>query len=137
LIRVNVFRPIEKLDLPFVLYPMRAYHLRLKFRRLGMADKVMDYFAYVDCVRAGIERGNSILPVEEWTVDEKLIMKENVDEEEALKIAIEGAKKWGNSMVVSWWNPKVDVIEKVKAYKVFWIDKKIIIDSLTCERFRV
>ncbi len=104
---VKVFKPVFKTSSKFVLYPMRVYHLRLRFRRLRMRERLMDYFAYVDCVRAGIERGDGILPVEEWDVDEKLVMRELVDEKEAEEIAFKAAVSWGNMMVISWWRPEV------------------------------
>ncbi len=113
---------------------MIAYSLKLKFRRLGMRDKLMEYFAYVDCIRAGVERGNSILPVEEWEVEDRQIMKELIDEDEAEEIAMKAAKSWGNLTVISWWNPKVEVVRKVKAYKVFWIEDGYVLDSLTGEK---
>ncbi len=133
----KVFKPTKRAELPFVLYPMIAYHLKLSFKRAFMSEKVMNYFAYVDCIRAGIERGECILPTEEWEVDESLAMKERIEEREARKIAIKAAESWGNLMVISWWKPKVEVVKEVKAYKVFWIDGKTVIDSLTGEVFRV
>ncbi len=121
----------------FVLYPMIAYRLRLRFRRIGMKDRVMEYFAYVDCIRAGVERGDSILPVEEWEVEEKRLMKGNIGEKEADEIAVNAAKSWGNMMVISWWNPSVEIVEKVGAYKIFWICSDHVLDSLTGEKFAV
>ncbi len=132
-----MFKPIKRAELPFVLYPMIAYHLKLSFKRAFMNEKVMNYFAYVDCVRAGIERGECILPTEEWEVDENLAMKERIEERDARKIAIKAAESWGNLMVISWWKPKVEIVKEVKAYKVFWIDGKTVIDSLTSEVFRI
>jgi len=137
-VSVKVFRPNYRFEGEnFVLYPMIAYSLRLKFKRIGMRDKLMEYFAYVDCIRAGVERGDSILPVEEWEVDEKRIMKPLIGEDEAEEIALNAAKSWGNLMVVSWWNPKVEIVNRVKAYKVFWLNGDYIVDSLTGEKVKV
>ncbi len=137
-VSVKIFRPNYRFESEnFVLYPMIAYSLRLKFKRIGMRDKLMEYFAYVDCIRAGVERGDSILPVEEWEVDEKRIMKPLIGEDEAEEIALNAAKSWGNLMVVSWWNPKVEIVDRVKAYKVFWLTGDYVVDSLTGEKVKV
>ncbi|ASJ05943.1 hypothetical protein [Thermococcus pacificus] len=137
MIKVKVMRPIfhpytEERD--FVLYPYHIFHLRLFYRRLGMKDKVMDYFAYVDLYRLGAERGDDFIPLEEWNVDERKLMEPLVDYEEAEKKAFESAITWGNSRVVSWWLPRIEVVREEMAYKVFWIyernGEKLIMDSL-------
>jgi len=134
--RVKVMRPIFQPDTEsqFVLYPYRIYHLRLHYKRLGMKDRVFDYFAYVDLYRLGAERGEKFIELYEWEVDEKAIMEPLVDEEEARMKAFESAITWGNSRIISWWLPRVEVVREELAYKVFWIferdGKRLILDSL-------
>ncbi len=133
---VKVMRPIFQPDtyVAYVLYPYQIFHLRLYYKRLKMGDKVFDYFAYVDLYRLGAERGNRLMELLEWDVDEKSIMKPLVDYEEAKKKAFESAITWGNSRVVSWWLPRIEIVEEHFAHKVFWIyekdGEKLIMDSL-------
>ncbi|WP_054840381.1 hypothetical protein [Thermococcus sp. JCM 11816] len=136
-IKVKVMRPIFKPEVAesFVLYPYRIYHLRLFYKRLGMKDRVFDYYAYIDLYRLGAERGDDFIDLEEWEVDEKNVMEPLVTEEEARMKAFESAITWGgNSRVVSWWLPRIEVIREELAYKVFWVyeedGKKLIMDSL-------
>ncbi len=133
---VKVMKPIfrPEMESNFVLYPYRVYHLRLYYKRLGMSDRVFDYFAYVDLYRLGAERGDDFIELQEWEVDEKNLMEPIVDKEEARVKAFESAITWGNSRVVSWWLPRIEVVREELAYKVFWIFErygdKIILDSL-------
>ena len=133
---VKVMRPIfrPEVESSFVLYPYRIYHLRLYYRRLGMRDRVLDYFAYVDLYRLGAERGDMFIELQEWEVDERVIMDPLVDEEDARMKAFESAITWGNSRVISWWLPRIEVVREELAYKVFWVyeksGKRIILDSL-------
>lgn len=60
-----------------------------------------------------------------------------VDEEEARKKAIESAIIWGNSRIISWWLPRVEIVRKEKVYKVFWIGNEFIVDSLTGEKYAI
>ena len=66
--KVCVIKPNLMLNTDYVLYPYRVYHIRLRYRRLLGNDRILDYFAYVDCIRLGVERGDGIV-VEEWDVD--------------------------------------------------------------------
>ncbi|AIU69589.1 hypothetical protein TEU_04105 [Thermococcus eurythermalis] len=133
---VKVMKPIfrPETESNFVLYPYRVYHLRLYYRRLGMSDRVFDYFAYVDLYRLGAERGEGFIELQKWEVDEKNVMEPLVDDEEARMKAFESAITWGNSRVISWWLPRIEVVRDELAYKVFWIFErdgtKIILDSL-------
>ncbi|WP_367883330.1 beta/alpha barrel domain-containing protein [Thermococcus peptonophilus] len=136
-IKVKVMRPIFKPEVAesFVLYPpYRIYHLRLFYKRLGMKDRVFDYYAYIDLYRLGAERGDDFIDLEEWEVDEKNVMKPLVTEEEARMKAFESAITWGNSRVISWWLPRIEIVREELAYKVFWVyeenGKKLIMDSL-------
>ncbi len=135
-----VFKPKDKRNAKFVLYPYRIYHIKLFYKRLKMSDRVMDYFAYVDCYRFGVERGDGIIDIQEWKVSEDAIMPSNITEEEAKQKAVESAFNWGNLMVISWWTPKVEVVKEVEAYKVFWIFKEdeevYVMDSLTGDKFK-
>ncbi len=133
---VNVIKPLLRLDADFVLYPYRVYHIRLRYRRIVCKDRVLDFFVYVDCIRLGVERGNGIF-VEEWEVDEGKVMRGLVDERLARDEAIKSAIMWGNLRVVSWWYPKVEIVNEVQAYKVFWILKNRIVDSLSGEEFEL
>ena len=134
--KVKVMRPIfrPEIESSFVLYPYRIYHLRLYYKRLGMKDRVFDYFAYVDLYRLGAERGDRFIELQEWEVNERVIMDPLVDEEEARMKAFESAITWGNSRVISWWLPRIEVVREELAYKVFWVyeksGKRIILDSL-------
>ncbi|ACS33467.1 hypothetical protein [Thermococcus gammatolerans] len=134
--RVKVMRPIfrPEIESGFVLYPYRIYHLRLYYKRLGMRDKVFDYFAYVDLYRLGAERGDRFIELYEWEVDEKVVMNPLVGDEEARMKAFESAITWGNSRVISWWLPRIEVVREELAYKVFWLYEKngerLILDSL-------
>jgi len=134
--RVKVMSPLFRPEgePSYVLYPYRIYHLRLHYKRLGMDDRVLDYFAYVDLYRLGAERGDRFIELHEWEVDEKAIMKPLVSEEEARMKAFESAITWGNSRVISWWLPRIEVVREELAYKVFWIferdGKRLILDSL-------
>ncbi|CAB49700.1 hypothetical protein [Pyrococcus abyssi] len=137
--KVKVIKPIFKLsnnfnDKKFILYPYWIFHLKLFYKRIVGGDKVFDYFAYIDAYRFGAERGVKFLELEEWDVPENVVMEYLVNEEEAERKAIESAIIWGNSRVISWWLPRVEVIRKEKAYKVFWISDDFIIDSLTGEK---
>lgn len=136
---VKIMRPIfkPKSECKFILYPYWIFHLRLFYKRLGMKDKIFDYFAYIDAYRFGAERGNSFIEIEEWEVPENAVMEYLVDFEEAKQKAIESAITWGNSRVVSWWYPRVEVVRWEKAYKVFWITEGSIIDSLTGEEYSI
>ncbi|NJE09392.1 hypothetical protein [Thermococcus sp. MAR1] len=140
--RVNVMRPIFKPEVPdtdFVLYPYHIFHLRLFYKRLGRSDRVFDYFAYVDLYRLGAERGDGFIDLYEWDVEEKKVMEPLVDYEEAKMKAFESAIIWGNSRVVSWWLPRIEIIRDARAYKVFWIfdrnGEKLIMDSLDGKEF--
>jgi len=140
--KVKVMRQVFKPDAEgtgFVLYPYHIFHLRLFYRRLGMKDRVFDYFAYVDLYRLGAERGDGFMELEEWEVDGKNVMEPLVDYEEARKKAFESAIIWGNSRVVSWWLPRIEVVHHERAYRVFWIfekdGRKFIMDSLDGKEF--
>ncbi|GAB6101138.1 type I 3-dehydroquinate dehydratase [Thermococcus atlanticus] len=139
--RIKVMRTIFKPDVPgkFVLYPYHIFHLKLFYRRLGRSDRVFDYFAYVDLYRLGAERGDGFIDLYEWDVDERQVMKPLADYEEARRKAFESAIIWGNSRVVSWWLPRIEVVRDAQAYKVFWIfeeeGEKYVMDSLTGEKF--
>ncbi|WP_297090499.1 hypothetical protein [Thermococcus sp.] len=141
--RVMVMRPIfkpEDVSNPdFVLYPYHIFHLRLFYRRLGRSDRVFDYFAYVDLYRLGAERGDGFIDLQEWDVDEKKTMEPLVDYEEARMKAFESAITWGNSRVVSWWLPRIEIVRDARAYKVFWIferdGEKFLMDSLDGREF--
>jgi len=140
--RVNVMRPIFKPEVPdadFVLYPYHIFHLKLFYKRLGRSDRVFDYFAYVDLYRLGAERGDGFIDLYEWDVDEKKVMEPLVDYEEARMKAFESAITWGNSRVVSWWLPRIEIIRDAQAYKVFWIfekdGEKFLLDSLDGREF--
>ncbi|AHL23139.1 hypothetical protein [Thermococcus nautili] len=134
--RVKVMKPIfrPEIESSFVLYPYRIYHLRLYYKRLRMRDKVFDYFAYVDLYRLGAERGDRFIELQEWEVEEKAVMNPLVNEEEARMKAFESAITWGNSRVISWWLPRIEVVREELAYKVFWLYEKdgerLILDSL-------
>ncbi|WP_457549618.1 hypothetical protein [Archaeoglobus sp.] len=134
--KVNVIKPNLMLNTDYVLYPYRMYHIRLRYRRLLRNDRILDYFAYVDCVRLGVERGDSIA-VEEWDVDKSKVMKDLVDEVIARREAVKSAVMWGNLIVLSWWYPKVEILESLKAYKIFWIKDNFIFDSLSGEKFEL
>ena len=140
--RVNVMRPVFKPEVPdadFVLYPYHIFHLKLFYKRLGRSDRVFDYFAYVDLYRLGAERGDGFIDLYEWDVDEKKVMEPLVDYEEARMKAFESAITWGNSRVVSWWLPRIEIIRDAQAYKVFWIfekdGEKFLLDSLDGKEF--
>jgi len=143
MIRVKVMRPIFQPDIEsvFVLYPYRIYHLRLYYKRLGMKDRVFEYFAYVDLYRLGAERGDRFIELQEWEVDEKAVMNPLVDEEEARMKAFESAIIWGNSRVISWWLPRIEVVREEFAYKVFWLyeknGRKLILDSLDGKEYQL
>ncbi len=134
-------KPIFKPENPstFVLYPYRIFHIRLRFRRIVGKDRIMDYFAYVDCYRCCVERGDGFIDVIEIEADERRVMEYLIDYDEAKSKAIESAIIWGNFRVISWWLPKADVIREEEAYKIFWIfrqgEKTMIMDSLTGEVF--
>lgn len=140
-VRVKVMRPVFRPEgkAGFVLYPYHIFHLRLFYKRLGMKDRVMDYHAYVDLYRLGAERGDGFITLEEWEVDERHLMEPLADYEEAEKKAFESAIIWGNSRVVSWWLPRIEVIRHERAYKVFWLyernGEKVIMDSLDGKEF--
>ncbi len=139
--KVKVMNPIFEPDNPhtFVLYPYRIFHIKLYFKRVIGNDKELDYYAYVDCYRFGVERGDDFIELHEWDVSNDQLMDELVDGDQARKKALESAFLWGNMKVISWWTPKVEVLREEKAYKVFWIfeedGKKLIMDSLTGEIF--
>ncbi|AEA46786.1 hypothetical protein [Archaeoglobus veneficus] len=139
--RVKVMNPIFKPDdaRTFVLYPYRIFHIRLYFKRIAGRDKELDYYAYVDCYRFGVERGDDFIELHEWDVPNDVVMDELVGREDARKKAMESAFLWGNMRVISWWTPRTDILREEKAYKVFWIfeedGKKRIMDSLTGDVF--
>ena len=130
-----IFRPDNIVD--FVLYPYRIYHIRLYFKRLIGSPRILDFYAYVDCIRLGVERGDGLIDIESWNVDGSRVMDEIVDEKIARTKAVESAVNWGNMRVISWWTPRVEVLKSLKAYKVFWVFRKdgvdFIMDSLNGE----
>lgn len=134
-----IFKPGETSNPDFVLYPYHIFHLRLFYKRLGRSDRVFDYFAYVDLYRLGAERGDGFIDLYEWDVEEKKVMEPLVDYEEAKMKAFESAITWGNSRVVSWWLPRIEIIREAQAYKVFWIfeknREKFLMDSLEGKEF--
>ncbi|ADB58844.1 hypothetical protein [Archaeoglobus profundus] len=134
--KVNVIAPNLTIKADYVLYPYRVYHIRLRYRRLFGDDRVLEYFAYVDCIRLGVERGDGIF-VEEWDVDESKIMKELIGEDVARTEAVKSAVMWGNARVLSWWYPKVEILRSLRAYKVFWVKDGYIFDSLSGEKFKL
>ncbi len=123
----------------FVLYPYRIFHVRLYFRRLVGGDRILDYFAYVDCYRSCVERGDGFIDLVDVKAEGRQVMDFLVDREEARRMALESAVQWGNLMVVSWWLPKAEILREAEAYKIFWIferrGRKVIMDSLTGEVF--
>ncbi len=139
--RVKVMKPIFKPDFSekFVLYPYWIFHLKLFYKRLGRSDRILDYFAYVDLYRFGAERGDRFIELYEWDVDEKQVMKPLIDYEDAKIKAFESAITWGNSRIVSWWLPRIEIVRDAMAYKVFWIferdDELLIMDSLDGKEF--
>ena len=73
----------------------------------------------------GMERGDGVIDIEEWEVDEKMVMKPVVTDYEELKnFAMKKAVEWAALRVISWWHPLVKVVEDKKAYKIFWAYKK-------------
>ncbi|MBO8174491.1 MAG: hypothetical protein H0Z18_04465 [Thermococcus sp.] len=136
-----IFKPEDQNRAKFILYPYRIYHIKLLYKRLKMSDRVVDYFAYVDCYRFGVERGDGIIEIQEWKVPKDVIMSPNITEEEARQKAVESAFNWGNLMVISWWTPKIEVVQEVEVYKVFWIFEKegevYVMDSLTGDKFKL
>lgn len=143
MITVKVMRPIfqPEVESTFILYPYRIYYLKLYYKRLRMKDRVLDYFAYVDLYRLGAERGERFIELEEWEVDERCVMEPLASEEEARLKAFESAITWGNSRVISWWLPRIEVIREELAYKVFWVyeksGKKVILDSLDGKEYQL
>ncbi|AIF69514.1 hypothetical protein PAP_05555 [Palaeococcus pacificus DY20341] len=143
MMKVKVMRPIFKPEEPanFILYPYYVFHLKLFYKRIGREDKEFDYFAYVDCYRFGVERGDGFIEIQEWNVREDQIMEELVNKEKAREKALESAFQWGNLRVISWWTPRIEMIKEEKVYKVFWIfeeeGEKYIMDSLTGDKFKL
>ena len=123
----------------FVLYPYRIFHIRLFFKRIVGRDRILDYFAYVDCYRCCVERGDGFIDIIDIEADRSQIMDYLMDYEEAKRKAVESAIVWGNFKVISWWLPKTEVLKEAEAYKIFWIFSKdnrtMIMDSLTGEIF--
>ena len=134
-------KPIFELDGydTFVLYPYRIFHIRLFYKRIRGEDRIMDFFAYVDCYRACVERGDGFIDLVEVEAKDEQMMEHLIDWKEAERLAIERAIAWGNLRVLSWWLPKAEVLRKEEAYKVFWIfekdGRKAIMDSLTGDVF--
>lgn len=143
MLKVKVMKPIFRPEVPakFVLYPYSIFHIKLFYKRLGRKDRELDYFAYVDLYRFGVERGDDFIELKEWAVKDNVIMEENCQYEEAKEKAIESAFMWGNMMVISWWTPRIEVVKEAKAYKVFWIfeenGEEYVMDSLTGEKFKL
>ncbi len=119
----------------YVLYPYRIFHVRLSFKRIVGEDRAMDFYAYVDCYRGVVERGDGFIDLIDFEAEEERIMEHLVDYEDARRMAIEKAIVWGNLRVISWWLPKAEVVREAEAYKVFWIFGNKIMDSLTGEVF--
>ncbi|KUH32663.1 hypothetical protein APY94_09085 [Thermococcus celericrescens] len=134
-----IFRPEDVLNPGFVLYPYHIFHLKLFYKRLGRSDRVLDYFAYVDLYRLGAERGDGFIDLYEWDVEERSVMEPLVDYGEARMKAFESAIAWGNSRIVSWWLPRIEIVREARAYKVFWLyekeGEKLIMDSLDGKEF--
>lgn len=141
MVKVKVMNPLFKPDNlgTFVLYPYRIFHIKLYFKRLRGKDRELDYYAYVDCYRSGVERGDDFIELHEWDVPSDTVMDDLVNEKDARTKALESAFLWGNMKVISWWTPRMEVLKEEKAYKVFWIfeegGKKLIMDSLTGDIF--
>ncbi len=125
--KVSVMKPRfkPKTDVNYVLYPYYIFHIRLHYKRLGLKDKIFNYFGYVDLYRFGMERGDSFIDIEEWEVDEKTLMEPVVkDYEEIKQFAMKKAVEWGALRVVSWWHPLVEIVREQQAYKIFWVYKR-------------
>lgn len=125
--KVTVMKPAYKPKNyeSFVLYPYHIFHIRLHYKRLGMKDKIVNYFGYVDLYRFGIERGDTFIGTEEWDVDEKNVMNPVVKDYEKIKeFAMKKAVEWGGLRIASWWHPLVEVVQDKRAYKIFWIYKR-------------
>ncbi|MCD6276543.1 MAG: hypothetical protein J7J42_07380, partial [Thermoplasmata archaeon] len=96
--KVQVMKPRFKPDNynSFILYPYHIFYIRLHYKRLGMKDKIFNYFGYIDLLRMGIERGDGIIGIEEWDVDEKNVIEPIItDYEELKKFAMKKAVEWG------------------------------------------
>ncbi len=123
----------------FVLYPYRIFHVRLFFKRVMGKDRTLDFFAYVDCYRGCVERGDGIVDFVDVEAENRQIMDHLIDWEEAERLAVEKAIAWGNFRVISWWLPRAEILRREEAYKIFWIfenrGRKMIMDSLTGEIF--
>ncbi len=114
------FKPRDYED--FVLYPYQVFHIKLHYKRLGLKEKVINYFGYVDLYRFGIERGDSFIETDEWNVNEKNVMTPIVEDYEKIReFAMKKAVEWGALRIVSWWHPLVEVVKDMRAYKIFWI----------------
>jgi len=59
----------------------------------------MDYFAYVDCYRCCVERGDNFII--ELEADDRQIMEYLISYDEAKRKAIESAILWGNFRMIS------------------------------------
>ena len=142
LMKVQVMKPRFKPENhnSFILYPYHIFYIRLHYKRLGMKDKIFNYFGYIDLLRMGIERGDGIIGIEDWDVDEKNVIEPIItDYEELKKFAMKKAVEWGALRIVSWWHPLVEVVDDFRAYKIFWIykknDKTFIMDSFNGHEF--
>ncbi len=133
LVMKPIFEPKEYRA--YVLYPYRIFHVRLSFKRIVGDDRVMDFYAYVDCYRGVVERGDGFIDLIDFEAEEERVMEHLVDYEDARRMAIEKAVAWGNLRAISWWLPKAEVVREAEAYKVFWIFGNKIMDSLTGEVF--
>ncbi len=125
--KVNVMKPAYKPRKyeSYVLYPYHIFHIQLHYKRLGMRDKIINYFGYVDLYRFGVERGDSFIDTEEWDVVEKNVMEPMVTDYEKIKeFAMKKAVEWAGIRITSWWHPLVKVVKDKRAYKIFWIYKK-------------
>ncbi len=132
------FKPKEESN--FVLYPYHIFHIRLHYKRLGLKDKIFNYYGYIDLYRFGAERGDSFIGIEEWDVDEKAVMKPVVTDYEKIKeFAMKKAIEWGALRIVSWWHPLVEVVKDKMAYKIFWVYRRdaesFLMDSFSGQEF--
>ncbi len=134
------FKPKESTN--FVLYPYHIFHIRLHYKRLGLKDKIFNYFGYIDLYRFGAERGDSFIGIEEWDVNEKNVMEAVVtDYDEIKNFAMKKAVEWGALRIVSWWHPLVEIVREERAYKIFWIYRRgaesFVMDSFNGQEFPI
>ena len=136
-IKPTVSVPFKDRIIATLYYPYMVYHIKVTIRRILGDSSYLHGFVVVDLTRALVFLADSLPKTFTVEVPLNTIIPERIDEDRATKLAKKKMVYVAMRKFKLMLSPKVDVIEKKKVYKQFWLvklnDKNYIIDSLTGE----